>query len=319
MPIQTIFQIKPDPAAIRRRYEQLRSESPTLSAAGIAARIGVTEAELVAARVGCCVTRLRPEWRAILTRLGTLGPVKISTKSSLAKLAVVTRYPQTQSSERFLTFSSETADIRFSLGNVGSGFLLATPNPRTGKRERALEFFTREGHLAHRIELMPRSNVDAFEEIVEHFVARDNRMDTEAVVPMNLRNPARPALDRQAFLDGWAGLKGPADFYELLRRHHLSRVEAIEAVAGVFSKQMELPCFQAYLRGLREGARPSTVMVSNHACAHAFRGMFDDQITFEPDQKIVVWRVDRPSARGTLRSIEVFDGNGREAATFHMS
>lgn len=318
MPIQTIFQIKPEPGAIRRRHEQLLAEEPALSRAQIAARIGVTEAELTAARVGCCVTRLRPRWREILTRLNTLGPVKITTTSTVAELTVVTRYPELEGNERFLAFASESADIRLSLDHVGSGFLLATPNARTGKRERALELFTREGHLAHRIELTPRSQVDAFEEIVEHYVAHENRMDTEAVAPANLRNPKRPAVDRQALLDGWASLEAPADFYELLRRHHLSRIEAIEAVAGVFSKRMEMGCFRAYLRSLRDGARAVTVMVPNHACAHAFRGMFDGQVRFEEGAELSVWRVDRPSRRGQLRSIEVFDAAGREAATFEV-
>ena len=60
---------------LETRWKELLSRDPRLRIRNAAARLGVSEAELLATRCGETVRRLRPEIREILQELPSLGRV----------------------------------------------------------------------------------------------------------------------------------------------------------------------------------------------------------------------------------------------------
>src|SRR5690606_31547616 len=62
-------------------WQALRVEQPRLRARDAAAQLAVSEAELVASRLGWGVQRLRPDWAGLLPALGELGHVMALTRN----------------------------------------------------------------------------------------------------------------------------------------------------------------------------------------------------------------------------------------------
>src|ERR1044071_8850007 len=66
---------------LKSQWETLKAENPHLRIRNAAEQLGVSEAELVATQVGETVTRLRPEFAAILTEVEKLGKVMALTRN----------------------------------------------------------------------------------------------------------------------------------------------------------------------------------------------------------------------------------------------
>ena len=69
-------------AALLERRKAILAEEPKLRARNLAEKLGISEAELVAlGSAQATVTRLRPEWTAIIGAVGGLGRVMALTRN----------------------------------------------------------------------------------------------------------------------------------------------------------------------------------------------------------------------------------------------
>ena len=66
---------------LKSQWAALKAENPHMRIRNAAEQLGVSEAELVATSVGETVTRLRPEFAAILTDVKSLGRVMGLTRN----------------------------------------------------------------------------------------------------------------------------------------------------------------------------------------------------------------------------------------------
>lgn len=62
-------------------WQRLRAAQPGLRAREAAARLGVSEAELTASRLGVDAVRLRTDWAKLLPALGELGYIMALTRN----------------------------------------------------------------------------------------------------------------------------------------------------------------------------------------------------------------------------------------------
>jgi putative hemin transport protein len=66
---------------LRTQWEALKADNPHLRIRNAAEQLGVSEAELLATQTGETVTRLKPEFAAILAEAETLGKVMALTRN----------------------------------------------------------------------------------------------------------------------------------------------------------------------------------------------------------------------------------------------
>src|SRR5690606_30049980 len=66
---------------LKSQWDALKAENPHLRIRNAAEKLGVSEAELLATQTGDTVTRLKPEFAAILTEIEKLGKVMALTRN----------------------------------------------------------------------------------------------------------------------------------------------------------------------------------------------------------------------------------------------
>ena len=161
----------PDPAKIRELSEQEKQHEPGRLPGEIAAAIGVTETQLLAARVGHGVTRLRFEWQTLLGSLGQLGKVHTVTRNCDAGIEKNGAYPEFQHFHVHSMFVGGEIDLRIKLG--ACAFAVVAAGGTAGLLSRSLQFYGRAGAAVHNLFLNPPSSVEPFDGLTNQY--RDPR------------------------------------------------------------------------------------------------------------------------------------------------
>lgn len=336
MSIQTITRIKPESAAIRKFYASSRASNPNQPESSIAAALGISELDLLAAHIGFGVTRIRPDWQELLSLIPPIGPVHATTANAAALLSATGDYPPCRYSGPLGIVDGSDIQLKMLLQQWGYAFLTAFPDPATGRRKRSIQIFDRLGGAIHRIWLTPASSLDAFEEIAERLVHSIQAQVMPVAIPQTRFSSSRhklpgAALDHAAFLDDWQLMSSNDDFWRLRQKHRLSRMQAVQAAEGRFTRRVRIEALPRFLRSLVDARLPVRVALGNRGCVQSVSSRlrrFADvsgwlsivndrtRIQLHRDRVTEVWDVLKPFTGGLMRSLEVFDDRGLDAAAF---
>ncbi|MCR3765688.1 hemin-degrading factor, partial [Pseudomonas aeruginosa] len=151
------------PAELYRAWQDLRAERPQLRARDAAAQLRVSEGELVASRVGIDAVRLRPDWSALLTALGELGPIMALTRNEhcVHERKGPYREVTVSANGRMGLVVSPDIDLRLFLGGWNAAFAITEETPRG--TQRSIQVFDQQGVAVHKVFLTEASAVRAWE------------------------------------------------------------------------------------------------------------------------------------------------------------
>ena len=129
---------------LETRWKELLSRDPRLRIRNAAARLGVSEAELLATRCGETVRRLRPEIREILQELPSLGRVMALSRNDSVVIERHGGYKNYSEPEKDIAiFASEDIDLRIFLKWWASAFAVQEENHNMTRR--SIQFFAGDG------------------------------------------------------------------------------------------------------------------------------------------------------------------------------
>lgn len=231
------------------RWERLRLEQPRLSARDAAARLGATEAELLASEVGRGVTRLREGElvpREIMRRALDLGPVMALTRNEhgvIERTGVATRLPAQQpvtgleadkEQEREARLRNIAGgylggpiDLRFTFRHWKHGFAVTQPG-KDGVINRSLQFFDEQGHAVHKLYLKSEAGVAVFEQLVAEFRHPQQQAPLAlSAAPPRVQERPDSAIDLEEYRLAWQDLNDVHQFNRLLSEFGLSREQAM--------------------------------------------------------------------------------------------
>ena len=149
---------------LRRRWMALRAAEPGIRPRDGAHRLGVTEAELVAARCGHGVQRLGGPWSGMVRELSGLGTVMALTRNESVVHEKVGRFGNVSVSGNTGLVLNGDIDLRIFFDRWHAGFAVAEET-RSGNR-RSLQFFDHDGTAVHKVYLRGESDEEAFERLV---------------------------------------------------------------------------------------------------------------------------------------------------------
>lgn len=137
---------------LKSQWEKLKAESPNLRIRNAAEKLGVSEAELVATQVGETVTRLRPEFSAILSDIEKLEKVMALTRNEecVHERKGIYLNPDFSSPHAGL-FVGEDIDLRIFLSHWAKAFAVAEKSEHGDRK--SLQFFGKDGLAIHKIYL----------------------------------------------------------------------------------------------------------------------------------------------------------------------
>lgn len=317
-----------EPTDLRTRWNELLQEQPQLRIRNAARELGVSELQLLVLGSGDTVTRLRPEFTAILSRVGELGHVMALTRNDDVVHEREGSYLNASLDKGPVgLFVGAEIDLRIFWGVWGHAFAVRESG-KAGERL-SLQFFAHHGEAIHKIYLTGTSNVAAYHAIVEAFRSED-RSTTVQLQPRKAQQPeiADEAVDVESFRTGWLELKDTHDFFMLLGRHRLSRTQALRlAPEGDLAVPVRNSALREVLTQAAAEALPIMVFVGNAGMLQIHTGevknvvdargwfnILDPHFNLHVREQAITqsWFVRKPTSDGVVTALECFDAQGNQ-------
>ena len=310
----------PTPEAIRAALD----DNTAMRARDLADKLGIREAQLVAARAGQGVTRLEPHPDGIIGAACTLGEIMALTRNESCVSEVVGEYGNYTSGTHAALALNEPIDMRIFPMRWGSAFAVETPI-KDGIR-RSLQVFDQAGDAVHKIFLRGEASLPAWTRAVEtlrHADQSDSLAVEARMAPEGARmNPAKVDDLR----DAWRQMTDTHEFYMMVRKLKMNRLGAYRISGAPFVRQLAVESVDQMLTTARDSSTGIMSFVGNRGCIQIFSGPIGTLKQVGPWQNILdpgfnlhlrtdhiaeVWAVDKPTNRGGAAvSVEAFDTEG---------
>ncbi len=316
--------ITPDLTLAQRRAA-LRSAEPKLYARDQAARLGVSECELVALDEGSGATRLRPEWSSLLGGLAALGPVMALTRNGDAVHEKTGTYGALEGGGHVGLFVGEEMDLRLFLARWRHAWAVQAPAGR-----RSLQIYGPDGAAIHKVFATEATDLDAWLGLVERHAAGPGQpLAIEAATPAKAPRDDRD-VDVTGFLRGWDTLRDTHHFHALLARHGLARTQALRLAGELRARPVPAVSLRHVLEAAAASGMPIMVFVGNPGCIQIHTGpvqtvraagewfnVLDPAFNLHLREAAIntAWVVAKPTDDGQVTSLELFDQAGDAVAT----
>lgn len=309
----------PTPEEIRAA----ESENPKTRERDLAESLGISEAQLVAARVGRGATRLEPHPDGIMAAACDLGEVMALTRNRSVVHEKVGTYANYHSGVHASMVLNDDIDLRMFPKHWQHAFAVEKAT-EVGVR-RSLQVFDAAGDAVHKIFLREGSNVDAWGTWVEKL----QHEDQPEALPVNARAPVEAARSNPAKLDvlrqEWTRLTDTHQFLTLTARLRMNRLGAYRIAGAPFVRPLEPGAVVDMLQAVQAAGIGVMVFVGNRGCIQIHSGPIQTLKPMGPWQNVLdagfnlhlrqdhvaeVWAVDKPTKRGPAVSVEAFDAEG---------
>jgi putative hemin transport protein len=326
-------------AELRAAWEELKKVKPTQRIRECAEELHVSEAELLATTVGDYTTKLEGDWTKLLSALPTLGRVMSLTRNDSCVLEHKGPF------QKIDIMGGGGHSMATVIGPIESrvffnpwkfGFAVKQETPRG--RQQSLQFFDGAGVAITKIYLQEEgvghrtaSNQEAYDNIVEEFKAAEQTQEIETSPTQQTPTKLIHEVDAPALLADWKAMKDTHDFFGMLRKHKVSRFDAIVLADGKFTYKIEKASLQTMLESAAADHLPIMIFAGNHGNLQIHQGKVqtirvmdnwlnvldpDFNMHLRSDHVDSAWVITKPTADGVVTSIEAFDKYGEMIVQF---
>ncbi|BCX69230.1 hemin-degrading factor [Pseudomonas izuensis] len=312
--------------ALYQNWQQLRAEQSGLRARDAAAKLGVSEAELTASRLGTDAVRLRPEWAALLPALGELGYIMALTRNEHCvheRKGVYADVTVMGSGQMGMVLSPDI-DLRLFLSGWASVFAIDETTARGPQR--SIQVFDRQGVAVHKVYLTATSKEAAWAPLIERFRAEEQSTELD-LQPLPEAKPPRADtdVDVTALRSEWSQLQDTHDFFALLKRNEVARTQALRLAGHEWAEPLATVELTKVIEAAGQGEVPIMVFVGNKHCIQIHSGPVSNlrwmdtwfnvldpnfNLHLKTTGVTELWRVRKPSVDGIITSYEGFDADG---------
>jgi putative hemin transport protein len=309
-----------NPDAIREAV----AEAPALRERDLAARIGVSEAELLASRgEGWRVTRIEAAPGRLIPAVEGLGEVMALTRNDWCVSEKVGTYTDFHDGEHAAMTVNPEIDTRMFPQHWVHAFHVEKET-EDGPR-RSIQVFDAAGGHVHKVHLREGSDLGVWDAMREGLALR-------GAPPLTVE-PAPPVEGPRANLGRvdvlcreWARLTDTHQFLMLCRKVKMNRLGAYRVAGAPFVRALAPRAVSDLIRALAAGGVGSMVFVGNRGCIQIHSGRMERIEPVSPwlnvmdprfnlhlraDKVAEVWAVEKPTKRGPALSVEAFDAEGQ--------
>ena len=306
---------------LKEQYAPLKEQKVRIREA--AKQLGVSEVELLVLGCGENVTRLRPEFEAILGKIESLGYVMALSRNDEVVHERKGVYENGSFGPHASLFVGKDIDLRIFLSAWDSAFAV---NELNGDKPRySLQFFAKDGMALHKIYLESKSNLEAYHELVKEFTHVDQGQIQEVVrkeyTPENeLRDEE---IDVAGFRAAWEGLKDTHEFFGMLRTFKVTRTQALRLAPDThYANKISNAGLRQALTLAAADQTPIMVFVGNPGIIQIHSGAVKNIVDHGPWINVLdpafnlhlkeagiaeSWVVRKPTADGIVTSLELFN------------
>lgn len=318
-----------DPSTLARRWAELRAAQPSLRVRDAADALGVSELELAATQVGATARWLDGDLAALLHGLPAVGRCMALTRNPAAVSEVRGRYGGVELAPGAGLVHGEAIDLRVFLTHWRYALAIAEGDPRRpdGVR-RSIQVFDGAGTAIHKVYLEPDGDRSAWEALIAaRAAATAPTLDLAPAVSAAARPDAE--VDTAALARDWDALTDTHEFFPMLRRHGVTRTQALRLAGGRRARQVSAQALAIVLGDASETARPIMIFVGNRGCIQIHSGpvvrirridrwlnVLDPAFNLHLREELIAraWVVTKPTSAGPVTSLELFDAAGEVIA-----
>ncbi|MEZ5347561.1 MAG: ChuX/HutX family heme-like substrate-binding protein, partial [Pyrinomonadaceae bacterium] len=237
---------------------------------------------------------------------------------------------QTELPHGMALFVNPDIDLRIFSKCWHFGFSATVENPRGTMR--SIQIFDQDGSAVHKIYLTEKSDLNAYEELVEKFRAEEQPTTLE-VTP----KPEKPAdqpdsvIDVEGFRNAWSEMKDTHDFFPMMGKFKVGRRQALRLAEEKYSREVPADSFKWVLEEARDRKIPIMVFVGNDGIIQIHTGevenvleargwfnVMDEKFNLHINQDEVgsAYVVRKPTEDGIVTSLELFNRHNKDIALF---
>ena len=307
-----------------QRYQDVKASGAAKYARDIAAVMGVSEAELTAARVGHDAVRLQDNARAILASLEKVGETKCICRNEYAVHEQVGAFThQHLDGHAGLVLNPRALDLRLFLSQWASAF-----HVNDGGRE-SIQFFDPHGDAVLKVYTTNNTDSEAWQALIA-----EQAQSTPAPLAVRPVENARYAdtADGAALEKEWRAMTDVHQFFALLRKYNLSRQQAFRLVNDDLACRIDTDALPCLLETLQRDGNEFMIFVGNRGCVQIFTGVlekltpmrgwiniFNSAFTLHLREETIdeVWVTRKPTVDGHVTSVELFAKDGTQIAQLY--
>jgi putative hemin transport protein len=325
--LQTAVAPRIDIPALLNGYRRLRETEPGLRARDAAQRLGVSEGALVASRVGDGVTRLEGELPGLIRELPALGRVMALTRNEYCVHEKKGLYDHIDIGGTMGIVLAEDIDLRLFLRHWRFG--LAVKEASRGRELESLQFFDGDGKAVHKIYLTEETDRTAWRALLNRYTAA---VQSPLIDIVNVDEPlperlADDAVDVDSLRDHWRALRDPHDFFAMLKKHKVTRTQALRLVGDEFATRVDDGAIRTVLDGAAATGAPLMVFVGSPGVVQIHTGPVSNIVMAGPwinvmdpgfnlhlrtDAIVSSWIVRKPVPEGVVTSLELYAADGTQ-------
>lgn len=300
-----------------------RRENPGTRERDLAKQLGISEAELVAADVGAGVVRLVCDVPAALTGLVEVGEVMALTRNESVVHEKIGTYGGVRLGEGAGVVLGNEINLRVFPPRWKYAFAVEKP-AADGLTRQSLQFFDAAGDAVHKVHLRPASDQARYRALVARLASPDQevRLPEVAPIPPVVKNES---VSREELNESWSKLTDTHDFYPMLRRLKLPRIDAVAMAEDAFTWPLDLSATPHLIGVAVAEALPIMVFVGSRGCVQIHAGPIHNVKPVGPwlnimdenfnlhlrlDHIAKLWAVRKPTDLGQVTSVEAYGADG---------
>ncbi|MDF1671114.1 MAG: hemin-degrading factor [Roseovarius sp.] len=299
------------------------AENPKIRERDLAAKLGISEAQLVAAQCGKGATRIQAHPDQVIGAVMQLGEVMALTRNESCVSEKVGTYADYHSGAHAAMVLGEEIDMRFFPSHWRHAFMVEKETD-VGRR-RSLQVFDAAGDAVHKVYMRDGSNMDAWIGAWHDLRLGDQSTEVQVERRKPAETPKADASKVDILRKEWARMTDTHQFMRLTSKLKMNRLGAYRIAGQPFVRPLETSAVDQALQTLSKQGIDVMIFVGNRGCIQIHSGPLMNLKPMGPWQNVLdprfdmhlrldhiaeVWAVDKPTQRGPAVSLEAFDAEG---------
>lgn len=320
--------IETNTANLKEKWEALLQASPGVRIREAAKALGVSEAALLATKVGEHVVRLDGPWPSLLLRFRELGRVMSLTRNDACILEHKGAFQSIDIIEGAHSMATVIGPIETRVFFAAWTFAFAATETKSDRVLKSIQIFDKAGDAITKIYLQEGSHEEAFNRLVADFRSKDQTAAITTTPYAPEQYNATP--DKEALLQDWHALKDTHEYFGMLRKHKVRRFDAMKLANGVFTAPLNAELAPLHILEKAAAAKlPIMIFAGNkgniqihqgkvrtvrvlergHSGPERWLNVLDPDFNMHLKQNDVAtaWLVKKPTEDGVVTSVELFD------------
>lgn len=300
-----------------------QAENPKMRSRDQADRLGLSEAQLIAAHIGRGVTAIAAHPDQVIGAAQRLDEVMALTRNESCVHEKVGRYDNYHTGQHAAMVLTEEIDLRMFPSHWQHAFMVETETDAGPKR--SLQVFDAAGDAVHKTFLRDTSSLTAWEAL-RLSLALPDQPQTLTVDP---RKPPEAAKSNPEKIDvlreEWRRMTDTHQFLRLTSKLRMNRLGAYHIAGAPFVRALATEAVNTLLTQLAQTGTEVMIFVGNRGCIQIHSGPIVTLKPMGPWQNVMdkrfnlhlrldhvaeIWAVDKPTQRGAAISVEAFDAQG---------